>query len=634
MLRISTFFAIIFVTALIAAPLALGGSGVMGPNLTKHVAGARPDERIPVIIVMKDRPDLALLERAGKGLTRPEKRNVVLGLLKEHAAASQAGIRGVLTKMADTGLAFRLKYLWINNTVSGWLAPAAVSEIAARNDIESIRLNIPRKVFGGKAGSPTSPPNDSRGTSARAIAWGVTWIGADQAWSVAGVIGTGVTVAVIDTGSDYNHSDLNNNIWVNPGEDINSNGVVWDPSDINGVDDDGNGYVDDLIGYDFGYADNNPMDDNGHGTHTAGTTGGDGTGGTQTGVAPGCNLMICKVGYYVSYSDEATVWEGMEYAADNGADVITMSLGWYHSWAPHRVTWRQTCQYVKAAGTTLVIAAGNERGYNYPPNCIRTPGDCPEVIGVGATGYMNNNYAYFSSNGPTVWDEGPFHDYPYPPGLVKPDIAAPGENVNSTTWGGGYSGDTWDGTSMATPHVAGVCALMLEANPAFTPDEIQLFMESTALDLGAAGKDNDYGSGLVQALDAVLPPSLSASAYTIVLSSGSVIDFAIDAGPSYANREYALVGTLSGTDPGTILPGGMVLPINLDSYTSYIIAHFNNSMFQNFRDYLDGSGASTATLNVPGPANPVYAGQTLSLAFTLPGGYDFVSNPISLEIIP
>ena len=208
---------------------------------------------------------------------------------------------------------------------------------------------------------------------------------------------------------------------------------------------------------------------------------------------------------------------------------------------------RQTAQTVKAAGTTLVIAAGNERTYYWiqAPDNIRTPGDCPEVICVGATGYLNNNYAWFSSYGPTEWYESPFFDYPYPPGLVKPDIMAPGEDINSTTWGGGYSGNTWSGTSMATPHVAGVCALMLEANPSLTPDDVQQIIEDNGIDLGPAGKDNDYGSGLIDAPDCVLG-AINHGPH------GPIVDIKVDGddGPLNVSHTQTVQMTIS-LDPGT-----------------------------------------------------------------------------------
>jgi len=147
-------------------------------------------------------------------------------------------------------------------------------------------------------------------------------------------------------------------------------------------------------------------------------------------------------------------------------------------------------------------------------------GGLSAVVAVGATGYYTDSYAYFSSVGPTSWEDvAPYYDYPYDPemGLIKPDICAPGVGINSTVIGGGYSGDTWDGTSMATPHNSGLIALMLSKNMAMPPEMIDSILQTTALELGSPGKDNDYGSGRIQA-DAALLATPELAGVTITLT--------------------------------------------------------------------------------------------------------------------
>nr|MBC8428702.1 S8 family peptidase [FCB group bacterium] len=117
----------------------------------------------------------------------------------------------------------------------------------------------------------------------------------------------------------------------------------------------------------------------------------------------------------------------------------------------------------------------------------------------------NDNIASFSSRGHSTWQsDAPWYDYPDSGGgLIDPDIAAPGVNITSCTWPSNSGYTTMDGTSMATPHVAGVMALLLDAVPSLTPADVEYYMEMNALELGASGKDNTYGAGRVDAYDAV-----------------------------------------------------------------------------------------------------------------------------------
>ncbi len=202
---------------------------------------------------------------------------------------------------------------------------------------------------------------------------------------------------------------------------------------------------------------------------------------------------------------ESDVWAAIQFIVDHDGDIISMSLGWQHSWGVDRESWRNSFNNALAAGVIASVAAGNEGGDlgSYPiPDNVRTPGDCPPpwlnpdqtttggisaVVCIGATN-ISDNLADFSSRGPVTWAAiNPFNDYPYNPGmgLIRPDVSAPGDDIKSLAHysNTGYE-DHWSGTSMATPCVAGVMALMLNKNTNLMPEEISEALELTAIDYG------------------------------------------------------------------------------------------------------------------------------------------------------
>ena len=263
------------------------------------------------------------------------------------------------------------------------------------------------------------------------------------------------------------------------------------------------------------------MDDMGHGTHCAGTVAGDSTAGSQTGIAPDAAIMALKVLDNAGGGYESSCWESIEFSVDNDADIMSISLGWSHAWGPDRSSWRDSMSAALWAGLIASVASGNEGNDYGAPDNVRTPGDIPPpwlhpdqsltgglsaVVSVGATN-SNDGIAGFSSRGPVSWESiSPFNDYPYNPemGLIRPDISAPGENIKSLA----HYSDTgyesgWSGTSMATPCVAGVMALMISKDPSITPSQMSEIIETSALHLGTTGKNNVYGSGRVDAYDAV-----------------------------------------------------------------------------------------------------------------------------------
>jgi subtilisin family serine protease/plastocyanin len=311
-------------------------------------------------------------------------------------------------------------------------------------------------------------PDDSRYSLYQ---WGVKRINADTAWDF--TLGThNVTVAVLDTGIDYTHDDLSQNMWK-----------------------DGSGHY----GYDFWNDDTDPMDDNingyesgvwtpnvniFHGTHVAGVVGADinnviGIAGTAQ-----CKLMAVKVMNESGEGTDATVAQGMIWAVDHGAQIITMSLGV----DSQTLALTNAVQYASAHGVVLVAAAGNEG-----LSSVSYPAAYPQVIAVGASDKLDHR-ASFSNYGSQL------------------EVMAPGVQIWSAKPGDTYQ--ELSGTSTATPFVAGVTALMLSINPALTTAQIRTVLNQTADDLGTTGWDTSTGWGIIDAHAAV--QAVSGPAATII----------------------------------------------------------------------------------------------------------------------
>ncbi len=298
-----------------------------------------------------------------------------------------------------------------------------------------------------------------------------------------------VIVAVIDTGVDYTHPDLATNIWTNPGEIAG-----------NGIDDDGNGYIDDIHGYDFVNNDNDPMDDHSHGTHVAGTIAAEGNNGQGiVGIAWQAQIMALKFlsGEGVGYTSDAI--NAILYAADNGAVISNnswSSVGATYVLEQYQAPLKDAIEITNQAGHLFVAAAGNDyanndEGHsNYPAGIPLT-----NIISVAATD-RNDELADFSNYGE-----------------VEVDIAAPGVAIYSTIPGGLY--DSFNGTSMATPHVAGAAALLYATKPDITPQEAKAILMNTADPVASlAGKVGNSGRlNLANALNA-LSEGGSCSAHT------------------------------------------------------------------------------------------------------------------------
>ena len=489
----------LFMTAL----LCVSGfaQNVIDPLLAEEMTRRGDDEKISVFVIMKAQYDrVQLNRRADWFATRAERREFVVNELKEFANATQYDLRHSLAEMERNDMVTEPRILWMANALGLSANKAAINDLARRDDILVIGYNIERNWI-----PEEDEPRPASAT--REITQNVIQVNADDVWAL-GYTGEGVVVAVIDTGVNYNHLDLADHLW-NGGSEFPHHG------------------------YDVYNDDNDPMDDHGHGSHCSGTVCGDGTAGSQTGMAPNATLMCVKCLNANGGGGAEPISAGIQWAVEHGCDMFSMSLGIASSSVAERTLLRHMCVAALDAGVVAAIAAGNEgnQTWQYPiPNNVRVPGSCPppymdDVQGenpgdltcsvcIGAVNY-NDAAANFTSRGPVTWTNTEFGDYPYDPGigLIRPDVCAPGVDIKSLNYATNNGYTLMSGTSMATPCAAGCMALMLSKDINLAPADVCRILEETAVRL-ADGKSNTFGFGRIDVFQAVEAIQLGAVKYS------------------------------------------------------------------------------------------------------------------------
>lgn len=305
-------------------------------------------------------------------------------------------------------------------------------------------------------------------------------IRATEAWNIS----TGspnVIIAVIDSGVDFNHPDLQGRVWRNT--------LEFDPPEhrTDGIDNDSNGYTDDWQGWNFSSNNNDVSDPIGHGTRVAGLIGAAGNNGLFiSGVLWNCRIMPVKVTDSIGGTDDYITSQAVIYAVDNGAKVINMSLA-FNEPSP---LLQSAVNYANLSGATVVAAMGNDGDLPDPPP--HWPAAFESVIAVGAIGSYNSRW-YYSNFGSHI------------------DVTAPGVNLPTLNKGGGTY--IMSGTSASCALVSGVCGLALSVNPNITPTQMRNLLIQNATDLAPSGFDIENGYGNVnafftlQALQDLTPPT-------------------------------------------------------------------------------------------------------------------------------
>lgn len=464
---------------------------------------------VPFIVYLREEADLAAAT-AGR-VSASERRQVVVMALQATAERSQGELRAYLDGQQTHGKVRRYTPYWVFNGLAVEGDRETLLALAARPEVKVIRADHITYLDEQETGE--------RGQGSEPVEWNIAKIRADSVWQALDIDGTGVVVANMDSGVDWQHPALLTKYRGYDDHGLHRHAGNW------------------YCATDEGYV--YPGDGHGHGTHTMGTIVGGGD--PAIGVAPGARWIAAKVFSDEGYTYDSWLHAGFQWlldpdgdpGTDDAPDVVNNSWG---SSEGYLETFLPDVQALRAAGIFPVFSAGNDGPWE---STVGSPASYPESFAVGATD-SDDYIAIFSSRGPSPWSE------------VKPEVSAPGVNVRSSAPGGSY--DEKDGTSMAAPHVTGVAALLSQAEPSLTSTEMEQVITSTAVSLGDAVPNNDHGWGRVDAYNAV----------TAVSNAGFLVGSVTDSTNGASLAEALIAVTPHG--------GGLAVEAIVDSQGHYSLA--------------------------------------------------------------
>ncbi|GGB69532.1 bacillopeptidase F [Fictibacillus barbaricus] len=413
--------------------------------------------------------------------TKLNKRSAVVSSLRAKAIETQTNLKQYLDEQKKLGHAKDIRSYYIVNGMSVTATKEVMEKVASFPEVEKVLPNEIRQLHPviEKAIPSKEPTKAIKEMTDNNIEWNLESVHAPQVWEM-GIDGTGTVIANIDTGVQWDHPALKTKYR---GYDGSTGSVSHEYN-----------------WFDATAGETAPYDDLAHGTHTMGTmVGSEPDGSNRIGVAPGAKWMAVKAFTNEGGTDTNLLSAGEWILAPTDAngnphpekapDVVNNSWGG----GPGLDDWyREMVQNWRAADIFPAFAAGN--GLDQAPGTIANPANYPESFAVGATD-SDDKLAYFSLVGPSPYG-----------GILKPEITAPGVNVRSSVPGGGYEGG-WNGTSMATPHVAAVVSMLRQVNANLTVEEIDEILKKSAIPLTDSrfleSPNNGYGYGLINAYDAV-----------------------------------------------------------------------------------------------------------------------------------
>jgi uncharacterized repeat protein (TIGR01451 family) len=490
-----------------------GQAAPLHPALQRALEGAGSSDLLPVILTW--RRDESVYERAIQTNDLQARRQYLVATLQDEAQRQTAPLLDFIDLAQAQGLASEVRSFWVSPVMAFSATPEVIDALRYYDQVVQIRLDEPMTLE--ETPVQTVPAADPQG-----YPFNLEMIDVDLARGALGLDGSGVVVAVLDTGVDWQHPALMEKYR---GYNPHGGPAVHV----------GNWHVSTNEPYVY------PGDGNGHGTHVTGIIlGGDED--DPIGVAPGARWIAVKIFTnggltYESWVHDAFQWVVAPDGNPNLApDIVNNSWGGLPS---TDARFRPDIATLRAAGILPVFSAGNDGPGS---KTIGHPGSYPESLAVGAVD-AQKMVTHFSSRGPSPWEE------------VKPDLVAPGVAIRSTFPGGGYA--TFNGTSMAAPHVSGVLALLLGAESEYSPSQLEDILTSKAVPLQEVVPNNASGWGLVNAYAAGLQVTESGELVGEVARSGGAPVFqpTVVAEERGSDRRVTVKGDVDGAFRIALQPG-------------------------------------------------------------------------------
>lgn len=470
------------------------------PALAQALAQAAPDARLRCLVYLSAQPDWQTLTwPAG----RRDRRAAVVDYLQQFTAGAQADLRAQLDEWQQQGAITAYRPYWIFNGVWVEGSPAIIQALAGRPEVARLTLDARRQYVTTTLSAATPP----------FAPWGVAQIGAPYVHAGLGITGTGVTVAVMDTGADWLHPALFANYRGQRDGVIEHAGHWYDATQITNT---------------------TPTDPHGHGTHVLGSA----VGRLGLGVAPGASWIAVRVFDAYGFAYTSDIHAGFEWLLAPAGDPALAPDIVNGSWgsAPTSGEWLNDVAALRAAGILPVFAAGNTGPLAMS---VATPAGYADVLAVAASDDLDQ-IAWFSSQGPSVWTA-----------QSKPTLAAPGAGVLSAYPGEAYA--IASGTSMAAPHVSGALALLLAGNPELAAPAAVL--TTTAHPLSTTHPNPVSGWGRLDVYAAVASQMSHGRLTGQVMAEGAPVPYAVVTVTTAAGVALAYPSDVAGQFAAALAPG-------------------------------------------------------------------------------